>query len=247
MIRTTFFAFSALLVILIGCTERVSRDSNPRILAMGDSLLASHGVSNRAISDAVERSLGEPVIDRSVMGARMIYNLPISGSLGISIPKQFTPGKWDWVILNGGGNDLWFGCGCLLCDRKLGKLIAKDGSSGKIPKLIAKLRNTGARVVYVGYLRSPGIGSPIEHCKDEGNRFEARIANFANVHEGVYFVSIADLVPHGDRSFFVADMIHPSVKASALIGARVAKTIHDADQLARTAKTTQEITPLKKQ
>ena len=224
MISRLLFAAAASLA-LLGCTEPVSRNADPRILAMGDSLLASHGVSNSAISDAVEQRLGEPVIDRSVMGARMIYNLPISGSMGLSIAQQYRPGKWDWVILNGGGNDLWLGCGCSWCDGKINKLIARDGSSGKIPSIIANLRQTGARVIYVGYMRSPGMGSPIEHCRNEGNELEARIANFANQDDGVFFLSLTDLVPEGDRSFFGLDMVHPSKKASDLIGGKIAQII----------------------
>lgn len=42
---------------------------------------------------------------------------------------------------------------------------------------------------------------------------------------GVHFISLADLVPHGDRSYHAADMIHPSVKASRAIAARIAAVI----------------------
>ena len=212
-------------LVLMGCGEPVSKNADPRILTMGDSLLASHGVSNNAISDAIEAELGEPVIDRSVMGARMLYKLPISGSMGLNISKQYRPGKWDWVVLNGGGNDLWLGCGCILCNGKLRKLVSEDGRAGHIPKLIQNLRRSGAKVIYVGYLRSPGVGSPIEHCRDEGNELEARIAAHADLDSGVHFLSLADLVPPGDRTFHSVDMIHPSKKASSIIGGRIAQII----------------------
>jgi len=223
--RKLFFQLTMLIFFLIGCTEPVSRDLNPRILAMGDSLLATHEMSGNSVSHAIEEFLGEPVIDRSVAGARFFYALPISGAMGMNISKQYRPGNWDWVVLNGGGNDLWLGCGCILCNRKLNRLIASDGESGKIPTLISDLRETGARVIFVGYLRSPGVGSLIEHCKDEGDELERRINNFANQDEGVYFLSLKDLVPDGDRSFHTVDMIHPSVRGSAAIGARVAQII----------------------
>ncbi|WP_069301250.1 SGNH/GDSL hydrolase family protein [Neptunicoccus sediminis] len=217
--------FAALCLFLSGCTESVSRDSSADILAMGDSLLASHGLSGNAVSDVLERALGRAVIDRSVMGARIIYHLPVSGSAGLNIGKQFRAGDWDWVILNGGGNDLWLGCGCVVCKGKLDKLARKDGKGGRIPSLIADIRKTGAKVVYVGYLRSPGLGSPIEHCRDEGDELERRIARFATFDDGVHMVSLKDLVPFGDRSFHAADMIHPSRKGSAAIAARVAAVI----------------------
>jgi lysophospholipase L1-like esterase len=206
-------------------TEAISQDRKPRILAMGDSLLAAHKISGRSIADAVARKLGEPVTDRSVLAARILYKLPISGSLGLSIPKQYRSGNWDWVILNGGGNDLWLGCGCIVCKRKMNKLIAKDGQSGKIPNLVNKLRETGTKVIYVGYLRSPGVGSPIEHCRDEGDELERRIDAFAQQDGGVYFLSLANLVLNGDRSYHGMDMIHPSIKGSKAIGTLVANII----------------------
>ena len=107
----------------------------------------------------------------------------------------------------------------------MNKLISKDGRSGEIPRLVSRLRKTGAKVIYVGYLRSPGVGSPIEHCRDEGNELEARIARLAKLDRGITFLSLQDLVPHGDRSYHGMDMIHPSIKGSATIGRMVADII----------------------
>ncbi|WP_333869431.1 MULTISPECIES: SGNH/GDSL hydrolase family protein [Leisingera] len=189
------------LLLLPACGETVPEGQSARILAMGDSLLAWHSLAGRSIPDRVAQELQEPVVDRSVSAARILYKLPISGAAGMNIGKQYTPGKWDWVIVNGGGNDLWLGCGCFACNRKMDKLISSDGQSGAIPGMLAELRATGAKVVYVGYLRSPGVGSLIEHCRDEGNALEARITRLAAQDEGIFFVSNKDMVAHGDRSY----------------------------------------------
>lgn len=223
--KNRFLQLAAFVLFLSGCAETVTRNQNPRILTMGDSLLSWHAVSGHSVSDAIERLLDEPVIDRSVGGARIVYGLPISGAMGMNIGKQYTSGNWDWVVLNGGGNDLLFGCGCNICDRKINRLISGDGRYGEIPRLVSTLRRTGARVIYVGYLRSPGVGSPIESCKNEGDELERRINDMAIADEGVYFLSLAQMVPHGDRSYHGADMIHPSLKASSEIGKRVAEII----------------------
>lgn len=220
-----FLWIPALFLMLVGCGETVSRDDPARILLMGDSLMAAHGLAGQAISNMVEAELGEEVVDRSVPGARMIYALPVSGAAGMNIPKQYRPGDWDWVVLNGGGNDLWLGCGCILCNHKINRLISEDGRRGTIPGVVSKLRQDGAQVLYVGYLRSPGMGSPIDHCREHGNELEARIARLAALDAGVHFLSLADLVPHGDRSYHAVDRIHPSVKASAAIGQRIAAVI----------------------
>ena len=214
--RVFFWIFASLAL------SAMARAESPRILTMGDSLMAMHSVSGHSIADNLERMLGTQVTDRSVLGARMIYKLPISGAMGMSIPAQYRGEGWDWVVMTGGGNDLWLGCGCGKCDRKLNRLISTSGTKGALPQLFAKMRRTGAQVVYVGYLRSPGIRTPIEHCKDEGDALEARIAKLAARVDGVHYLSLQDLVPRGDTSFFALDGIHPSVKASRQIAARVA-------------------------
>ncbi|MGR3647544.1 MAG: SGNH/GDSL hydrolase family protein [Shimia sp.] len=207
----------------------VSRNASPRILAMGDSLMAWHNVSGRSIAHHVGKTLNEPVANHSISGARIIYKLPVSGAMGLRISNQYRKGDWDWVVLNGGGNDLWMGCGCGACEKRMNKMISEDGRKGAIPHLVDSLRGSGAKIVYVGYLRSPGAWSPIEGCKPAGDRLEARIAKLAQIMPEMHFVSLEDLVPHGDRSYHSADMIHPSLKASREIGQRVAAVIKAND------------------
>ncbi len=207
--------------------QATAQETPPKILAIGDSLMAWHKLTGRSISQTVGKELDVSITDRSLSGARMIYRLPITGTIGFSIPRQYISGDWDWVILNGGGNDLWLGCGCRKCNRKLRKLISKDAQSGAIPKLITKLRKKDTKVIYVGYLRSPGKGSLIDHCRDEGDILESRISKLAEQDDGVHFLSLKSLVPHGDLSYHAADRIHPSVKASKAIGKLVANIIAD--------------------
>lgn len=214
-----------LIVILSVFGTSALADKGARILAMGDSFLVTNSSQKRSIPAVLSKLLKEPVKNRAVSGARIIYNLPISGSLGFNISKQFRQGAWDWIVLNGGGNDLWLGCGCRQCDAKMNRLISRDGTRGEIPKLVSKLRATNARVVYVGYLRSPGAWSPIEGCRDDGDELDARIARLAKRDKGVWFVSMADLVKRGDKSFHAPDMIHPSPKGSAAAARRIAKVI----------------------
>lgn len=223
--KQAIFMFALVVLLVASGSPTVARDQRARILTMGDSLLSAHSISRRAVSHSVGKALGVKVTDRSVAGARVIYGLPITGAMGMKIAKQYRTGKWDWIILNGGGNDLWFGCGCHACERKINRLISNNGRGGEIPRLVGSLRRTGARVIYVGYLRSPGVGSPIESCKDEGDELERRIDEMAKADAGVYFLSLAKMVPFGDRSFHGIDMIHPSLKASREIGKRIAEII----------------------
>lgn len=206
-------------------SEIVAQQQKMNILAMGDSMMAANKASGRAVSAILGHTVGANVMDTSVTGARIIYNLPLTGSLGLNISKQYRKGDWDWIVLNGGGNDLLFGCGCLSCDPKINRLISVNGQNGEIVDLVTRLRSTGAKIVYVGYLHSPGVPSPIDHCRDEGLELERRYSAMAAENEGVHFISLYDLVPEGDRTYHGIDMIHPSFKGSKAIARRIARLI----------------------
>lgn len=221
---------AGLVALVVGCVTvgpEATRDA-PRILAMGDSMMSWNGGGGNSIPEVIANELRQPVMSRAVSGAHVIYNLPITGSAGLKISRQYVKGDWDWVVLNGGGNDLWLGCNCNDCGARMNKMISQDGSKGVIPSNVAKLRATGAQVIYLGYLRSPGVGSIIEHCRDDGDELERRLARMAQGMNGVHFLSVSGMVPSGDRSFHAVDMIHPSVKASHEIGKRAAAIMRQA-------------------
>ncbi|MGC1495449.1 MAG: SGNH/GDSL hydrolase family protein [Sulfitobacter sp.] len=186
-----------------------------RVLVMGDSFMTTNASAKQSFPHALSDLLNTNVKSKATTGARHLYALPITGMLGMNISKQYRPGNWDYVVMNGGGNDLWMGCGCGKCTRVMNKLIASNGRKGAIPSTILRARRDGAKVIYVGYLRSPGRGSPIERCKPAGDTLEARIKKLAALDPGVTFVSLSDMVPHGDASFHAFDMVHPSPKGSA--------------------------------
>jgi lysophospholipase L1-like esterase len=209
----------------MGCGEAVTSTTQSRILVLGDSMMASNSVANGTVADGIEAALGEEVIDRSVIGARYFYLLPLSGAAGLRLDAQYRPGKWDFVVLNGGGNDLLFGCGCGKCDGVLNRLVSPDGRTGAIPTFVAKLRASGARVVYVGYLRNPGTATPVKACGPAGNELDRRLGRMAALDSGVDFLAMSDLVPNGDTSFHQFDRIHPSPKGSRAIAQRIAARI----------------------
>ncbi|MEL6549592.1 MAG: SGNH/GDSL hydrolase family protein [Pseudomonadota bacterium] len=193
-------------------------ETGPRIQLLGDSMMATHVLTGRAVPNWVERRLGEDVDNNALTGAMM---------RGIS--RQYEPGSHDWVVLNGGGNDLWLGCGCDGCGERMARVITPEGDAGILPELVARIRDDGARVLYVGYLRSPGFGSPIEHCRDEGDEMERRVELMVRGMDGVWLLSNRTLVPSGDRSFHAFDRIHPSVKGSRAIAERIVSVIEQVE------------------
>lgn len=218
---------SALMVLALGLAARAD-DAKPRVLVMGDSLMAWNGTRGAAVSDALGNLLGVKVKDHAVAGARYFYRLPLTGAAGLRIGAQFRGGPWDYVVMNGGGNDLLFGCGCGTCKRMLNRLIREDGRAGAIADLIREIRASGAKVIYTGYLRTPGVTSPVEACGPLGDEMDRRLARMAEVTEGVAFLPLADLVTKkGDTSYHAMDLVHPSTKGSRAIAARIAALIGD--------------------
>ncbi len=210
------FIFAGLL--LSGCAAPQVR-TDKQVLFMGDSLLAWHRLKNASVAQVLRRDLGARVVDRSMIGAGMVSRT------GVGIPSQYVAGDWDWVVVNGGGNDLWLGCNCNRCDRRMRAMISPDGRQGTVPEMVDEIRQTGARVLLVGYLRSPGFGSVIEHCRDDGDELERRMQVYAQRTEGVEFLSLKTMVPEGDMSFHGPDRIHPSTKGSTAIARRIAGII----------------------
>jgi lysophospholipase L1-like esterase len=215
----------ACLFLVFGCGERIPTGASARILFLGDSMFASNKAVGGSVADAVEAALGLEVVDRSVSGARYFYALPISGSAGLNLTQQFREGPWDVIIVNGGGNDLLFGCGCGRCDGMLDRLISKDGRKGAIPSFVASLRKTGAQVVYAGYLRNPGTATPIKACGPAGNELDRRLGELDKLEPGMVFLPMSDLVPYGSLSYHQIDRIHPSRTGSREIGLRIARLI----------------------
>ncbi len=224
MSRKRFVLF-ALLSCLLGCQEAPSNQPTARVIAVGDSLMAWNSASGSSISDVIEKNIGAPVVDRAMSAAWLQTKFDVEGRPESGVQAQFVEGDWSWAVINGGGNDLMLGCGCISCDTTLDNMISKDGQSGQIPQFVRRIRSSGTRVIYVGYLRSPKLLTPIEHCKSEGDEFEARIARLAQRDAGIIFVSSQDIARPGDASYFSFDRIHPSRKSSRIIGERVANII----------------------
>lgn len=212
MTRLVVFVWTLGLFIL--SISWAAAETNPRIQVLGDSLMATNGIAGRSIPDVLSKVLDAEVDNHAAMGAMMR-----------SVAGQYEPGPYDWVVFNGGGNDLWLGCGCTRCDRRMDKLIRADGLAGHIPRLADRAMKDGSKVLIVGYLRSPGFGSPIEHCRDAGDELERRIGELARKIDGVYLLSNQDLVPDGDTSFHAFDRVHPSFKGSQAIAQRIARVI----------------------
>ena len=213
----------AILVLLLlpACAVQSPRASGD-ILVIGDSVMAWNKASGRDIGSAIEAELGRDVTSRAVPGAGIT-----SSGLGLlarPVSSQLGQGRWNWVVINGGANDLGALCGCSRCDSAVDRLISRDGRSGDIPRLIAAARATGARVLWMGYYKAPDT-SLFRGCRPALVEIERRIARLAEAVPGVTFADAEDVMPPGRPDLLASDRTHPSPAGSALIGRYLARII----------------------
>ncbi|MFG6498994.1 MULTISPECIES: SGNH/GDSL hydrolase family protein [unclassified Sulfitobacter] len=215
----------AVLLIVTGlsaCTDTAPRGGGD-ILVLGDSIMAWNG--GRSIPDVIANQTGRSVTSRAVPGAQFDNGSTIASAVGFDIQQQFPGGRWNWVVVNGGANDLSADCGCGACGASVNALIAPDGQSGSIPAFLQRLRaQTGAQVMWMGYYAGSGSGS-FAGCRDDLVEIESRIATFAAGRPGIHFVDSEDVIDRGDRGLFAGDNVHPSARGSARIGAYLALEI----------------------
>jgi acyl-CoA thioesterase I len=220
MMRTVLVL--CLLMILSSC-GLAPRQSGGDILVIGDSVMAWNRSSGADIGSVIEAELGREVVSRAALGAQI--RAGALGTLGgLSIPDQLSAGRWNWIVMNGGANDLGFSCGCTRCDAEIDLLISHDGTAGAIPDLIAKARLQQARVLWVGYYQTPNSSS-FRGCRPGLVELERRIAAYVLTREGVFFIDSEYVFEPANPGLLAADRTHPSAAGSAVIGRFIAKEI----------------------
>jgi len=189
------------------------------VLGIGDSMLAWNRESGESIPEVVATELGLDVLNASVSGSQL------TDGGDEAIPNQYVDGAWDWVVLNGGGNDLNEQCGCGECDAVLDNIASVDGQSGTLSELVDEVSSKGHSVVIVGYFQIPEEQPDFGNCGDTLVELNARQQQVAETRDGVWFISSGDVVSPADMSHYDDDSLHPSVEGSAVIGQNIAETI----------------------
>jgi acyl-CoA thioesterase I len=218
-----------LLMATASCAVGPQRPSGD-ILVIGDSVMAWNRGSGGDIGHVTGAELDRDVTNHSVVGAGIR-----SGGLGLlarPIPAQLPAGRWNWVIMNGGANDLGSTCGCTRCDAVIDGLISKDGRTGDIPRLIAAARAQGAQVLWMGYYQTPS-NSLFAGCRPALIELERRIAFHAASQSGVYFVDAEDVMTPNRLDLLAGDRTHPSASGSLLIGRYLSRVIAENSVAAR--------------
>ena len=183
------------------------------ILAIGDSFFEWHVGSQQSIPDEIGKALQTSVDNRAISGASF-FGTSDDEEL-INVKDQYEVGNWDWVVMNGGGNDVNDKCQCNACEGVIDQLISIDATTGELPSLVTQMLQDENKVVFVMYPEIPVDAEyGFEQCEEEFIEVEYRINQLDLNTENFWLVSASDVVPTGDNSYFVDDLVHPSTKST---------------------------------
>lgn len=214
--RIALFCALCSAVLIAACVK----DDLPEaeILAIGDSVIWWNSGSEAAIADVIADDLGVRVANAAIPGAQILSGRD-------NIPDQYQSGPWEWVVLDGGANDLGGSCGTARAGAVLDRLISRDLSAGAMPQLLARIRADGPQVVIMGYYFLPEGSEDFAGCADVFTALNSRLDAYADQTAGVYFAPASAVIDPENPAHFDPDGVHPSPLGSRLIGARIAALI----------------------
>ena len=197
------------------------------VQVVGDSIFGADADGCASVSTFMSLRLWLRVEDHSEPGAT------VAGDE--SIPKQYVGNPepvsgqysdWNWTVINGGANDIMPHCTENDCDEVLDEIIT-DSGEGLIPNLVEKAQNDGSNVILIGYYSVPK-GSEYEPVILEIEIINDRYNEFAEANEGVYFISLKDIMtPEETPELYSDDLVHPSDDGHYVIGEHIADFIID--------------------
>ena len=200
-------------ILLTACTEskRGSLEDG-RILGIGDSIF-EWNTGDGSVIEVIGEVLEQPAYNNAISGSM------ISTDDEWSIPNQWIEGDWDWVVLDGGANDLNEHCQCGEC------ASVHDEIETAYVNLISTLRTQNVNVVIWGYYVFPEESEEFGICNDNVNVLSEMQQTLAATDTGVLWVDGREQINGEDLSYFDDDLIHPSVSGSKLIGEQIARAI----------------------
>tara|TARA_B100001250_G_scaffold404094_1_gene419540 strand:- start:7 stop:690 length:684 start_codon:yes stop_codon:yes gene_type:complete len=199
-----------------GYCPEIEEMEESNIQIIGDSVFGSGAEGCTDISGFMSLALDLRVIDNAVPGSTIIGDE--------EIPSQYVSKKWDWTIIDGGGNDIMGICAEEDCDETLDTIITDD-NKGLMPDLINKAKQDESKVILIGYYSVPK-GSEFEVVVLEIEILNDRYEEFAAVNDNVYFISLKDVMdPESTPEYYSDDLVHPSEEGHRVIGEHLADFI----------------------
>ncbi|MEP3345919.1 MAG: SGNH/GDSL hydrolase family protein [Litoreibacter sp.] len=197
---------------------------NDDILVIGDSMLEWQSAKRASIPHVLAKETKRNVENRAASGAKL-YLSGAEGNARSVIPSQYTKGDWNWVVINGGANDLFVKCGCNRCDAVLDRLIKKDGTGGILGDLVDRIRKDGPRVMLMAYYQGNQRPNLFSRCERVVKELTRRQRALAARLDGVDIVRSKFAIDPANRSHFALDGIHLSRKGTRRVGVLLAHTL----------------------
>lgn len=223
MTRLFALVLTALALLLSACDSggesRLIGEGDPTVLVIGDSVMEWNRSEDASVADVI-----------AALTARAVQNNAVSGSLlsggGEDIRDQYEPGPWEWVVMDGGANDLGETCGCGPCGDVLNDLASPDGIRGAYPDFVRRLVSDGAGVLVMGYYMAPtGAETEFTACADDLEELNRRLQAMASATDRVTFAPATEVIDPDNREHYDEDLVHPSIEGSRLIGELFANII----------------------
>lgn len=199
-----------------GC-EDADRGSieNAKILAIGDSIFEWHIWNQHSVPEQLGRELGMSVYNNAISGSLITEETPTG------IRNQYIEGDWEWVVMDGGGNDLNILCQCDKCSETQDKVEAtyKDF-------LQQLLERENLKIIIWGYYGLPEKAKyGFDECHDDFEELRQRQKKIADTDKRIFFVDGSREITGDDKSYFYIDKIHPSRKGTEVIGRQLSEVI----------------------
>ena len=139
-----------------------------------------------------------------------------------SIPNQYESGNWDWVIVDGGANDLNELCGCGPCE------TVQADIADAYRSLVESIRSEDIRMVIWGYYGIPSEAPEFGNCNAAIDELSLMQSALADEDDGVFWVNGKVDITGEDLSYYDDDLIHPSLKGSRKIAEQIVEAIESA-------------------
>lgn len=183
-------------------------------LAIGDSYFDWN--SGGDIPDVAGEELGLEVANEAIAGA------VLTG--GDDIRSQYVEDRWQFLLMNGGGNDMRDECDCTACEDELDALVSADGTAGDLVEFADEVASAGVPVFYFFYPELPP-GTEFAPCIDVLLTLRDRVALAAEDRERLTLIDGGDVVGPDQASMYDDDDVHPSEEGSRVLGAHAAGVI----------------------
>ena len=203
---------SAILLLATACDRPPTGDA----IAIGDSYFDwNHGAD---IPDVVGETLDLEVANEAIAGASL--------TAGEDIRDQYVADEWQFLLMNGGGNDFRDECDCTRCADNLDDMVDADGDSGALIDFVTEVGAGGVPVFYFFYPLLPP-GTEFEPCIPVLLELRDRMALAAAEREDLTVIDGGEAVTPDQARMYDEDDVHPSEEGSQALGAYAAGIISE--------------------